>query len=116
MGTRSVQLCIAGSLDLLPLHDLQFAMLCTIILIFFLLRPRPPTTTLFPYTTLFRSQAQRPQDRRRRCDDPAAGKRVSPAALARRDRKSTRLNSSHVAISYAVLSLKKKNDDLPPDN
>src|SRR5439155_22406979 len=87
---------------------------------FFLVLPRPPRSTLFPYTTLFRSCSHhdgrhpvgshgresrrriaghsrrlRAGDRRRRlCSNP--------------DRKSTRLNSSHVAISYAVFCLKKK--------
>src|SRR5690349_24058719 len=88
--------------------------------------PRPPSSTLFPYTTLFRSLV----------DDPPAGERGQIAtavvgavvdddhfaieavliedaprrghALAE-DRKSTRLNSSHVEISYAVFCLKKKN-------
>src|SRR2546427_3440461 len=87
---------------------------------------RPPRSTLFPYTTLFRSSpspgggvpARRPEGRGRtpnrrppprevergtrgpaRCGDPGAGPR---------DRKSTRLNSSHSQISYAVFCLKKK--------
>src|SRR5215813_14526908 len=71
---------------------------------------RPPRSTLFPYTTLFRS---RPRDHRRR--DPLRPRvwRAPPRAdrLTRargRDRKSTRLNSSHVRISYAVFCLKKK--------
>src|SRR5436853_4369169 len=67
---------------------------------------RPPRSTLFPYTTLFRSSASRTRRRRR-----------IPAILRRaccfrrsgsRDRKSTRLNSSHLGISYAVFCLKKK--------
>src|SRR5438045_4913108 len=90
--------------------------------------PRPPRSTLFPYTTLFRS----PQDRRpeltdeaaeRRRDHPraAAGRghrcgdrlgrsdhRALPGRTGRPDRKSTRLNSSHLGISYAVFCLKKK--------
>src|SRR6476620_10837233 len=63
---------------------------------------RPPRSTLFPYTTLFRSPARssRWRGRRRR---PG---RSSPC----RDRKSTRLNSSHANISYAVFCLKKKNN------
>src|SRR5690349_24217092 len=79
--------------------------------IFFFITPRPPRSTLFPYTTLFRSlpdgldaavataMAKRPDDRFPTC-----------AALvdAARDRKSTRLNSSHVENSYAVFGLKKK--------
>src|SRR5207248_9378445 len=74
---------------------------------FFLLIRRPPRSTLFPYTTLFRS--------------PGAGRSTSPTrGRCRRwrrwicgttDRKSTRLNSSHRTISYAVFCLKKKNDE-----
>src|SRR5207253_11231191 len=96
------------------------------------LRP-PPTSPLFPYTTLFRSvrpcggvvggsggkrpwQPGRPGPAPRRPPPapwpaapwprPAAGRACPPASF--RDRKSTRLNSSHVAISYAVFCLKKK--------
>src|SRR5439155_9957536 len=67
---------------------------------------RPPRSTLFPYTTLFRSDAVR-----RRVEALVEALVASPSARARRpapDRKSTRLNSSHVAISYAVFCLKKK--------
>src|SRR5215203_6737458 len=76
---------------------------------FFLMIRRPPRSTLFPYTTLFRS--------RRRLGghvlprDAAAAHRADlhPAVHHhRRDRKSTRLNSSHANISYAVFCLKKK--------
>src|SRR5476649_2976983 len=70
---------------------------------FFLMIRRPPRSTLFPYTTLFRS--------RRR---PARSSRGAPPAQIRAgragDRKSTRLNSSHTVISYAVFCLKKKNN------
>src|SRR5438132_8894684 len=72
---------------------------------------RPPRSTLFPYTTLFRS----------RLDDGGAARRGAPPVQAHgagghrarhrrlnRDRKSTRLNSSHTVISYAVFCLKKK--------
>src|SRR5437870_9829600 len=63
---------------------------------------RPPRSTLFPYTTLFRSQPYREADLAIDvCED------VPPLDHAS-DRKSTRLNSSHVAISYAVFCLKKK--------
>src|SRR3712207_8617115 len=68
---------------------------------------RPPRSTLFPYTTLFRSAGWRPRS-------PAATRGPSPprprpsAAPGRGDRKSTRLNSSHANISYAVFCLKKK--------
>src|SRR5215208_591572 len=70
---------------------------------FFLMIRRPPRSTLFPYTTLFRS----PPSRARRGSRSGTRSRCRPRAPARRrrgggDRKSTRLNSSHVAISYAV--------------
>src|SRR6476620_2584223 len=65
---------------------------------------RPPRSTLFPYTTLFRSRAPGGAPHGHR----AAGRR-GPSA---RDRKSTRLNSSHANISYAVFCLKKKNKQL----
>src|SRR5437588_8258234 len=72
---------------------------------------RPPRSTLFPYTTLFRSRLAP-----RLCAPPrAAGARRK---YRRRDRKSTRLNSSHTVISYAVFCLKKKiqtDDDFPVD-
>src|SRR5437879_8127156 len=77
--------------------------------VFFLMIRRPPRSTLFPYTTLFRSLGRRRERRRVR---PRAGRRddraLDGAALRRRDRKSTRLNSSHRCISYAVFCLKKK--------
>src|SRR5947207_6964058 len=83
---------------------------------------RPPTSTLFPYTTLFRSEPGAVQARRARGRAGVARQgRRGPAAPAGRmeqgrgaasrlggDRKSTRLNSSHTVISYAVFCLKKK--------
>src|SRR5437870_7343228 len=82
---------------------------------FFLVFRPPPRSTLFPYTTLFRSseslrRADGAEDSgaphlfRRRATFPRGARRP------RGDRKSTRLNSSHVAISYAVFCLKKKNN------
>src|SRR5260221_8751844 len=65
---------------------------------------RPPRSTLFPYTTLFRST--RPSGCARRL---RARWSWDLAECADRDRKSTRLNSSHTVISYAVFCLKKKN-------
>src|SRR5438552_8075218 len=65
----------------------------------------PPRSTLFPYTTLFRSQHVAEGDVL-----PIGVRDLHPdGALAREDRKSTRLNSSHQIISYAVFCLKKKN-------
>src|SRR3712207_8417586 len=92
---------------------------------------RPPRSTLFPYTTLFRSARGRDkevlrllglEDEPLRLRDLEAGLRQTPQPVpgkaitdqpahppAERDRKSTRLNSSHANISYAVFCLKKKN-------
>src|SRR5256885_6317653 len=87
---------------------------------------RPPRSTLFPYTTLFRSSGNdadapeiilvnvefpaRQQGReRRRARHQIVGGRRRDGQFAERDRKSTRLNSSHLVISYAVFCLKKKN-------
>src|SRR3712207_8119052 len=94
---------------------------------FFLMIRRPPRSTLFPYTTLFRSGGEDTGRRlgcrrtaRRHVDVleresmllPFVGKRTAHAppdsCASRRDRKSTRLNSSHANISYAVFCLKKK--------
>src|SRR5688572_31734752 len=99
-------------------------------MIFFLMLRRPPRSTLFPYTTLFRSldhtlrrSAQRERIGRNVLRDGRAGADIRAAADADRrdelrvgaderaifeDRKSTRLNSSHSQISYAVFCLKKK--------
>src|SRR5438067_8882728 len=69
---------------------------------FFLMIRRPPRSTLFPYTTLFRSPDAE-------LEGGGLGRRVArQSELHRGDRKSTRLNSSHVSISYAVFCLKKK--------
>src|SRR2546426_8783249 len=78
---------------------------------------RPPRSTLFPYTTLFRSgrddlgARDGPRDHRtqRRWIRRAWVRRRGQDETAREDRKSTRLNSSHLVISYAVFCLKKKN-------
>src|SRR5687768_18229762 len=67
----------------------------------------PPKPTLFPYTTLFRSRIPAPDATRAR--DRHRARARKPATTEARDRKSTRLNSSHGYISYAVFCLKKKN-------
>src|SRR5437667_8066335 len=77
--------------------------------IFFLMIRRPPRSTLFPYTTLFRSRARprglaRPRSCRKRV------RQARPIRRRARDRKSTRLNSSHITNSYAVFCFKKKRD------
>src|SRR5207248_3913634 len=69
---------------------------------------RPPRSTLFPYTTLFRSIIAAEKSR------PVGTAPQHCAAPAARDRKSTRLNSSHRTISYAVFCLKKKNIETLP--
>src|SRR5438309_7094126 len=68
---------------------------------------RPPRSTLFPYTTLFRSQLEGFQVRERHFSLHGFSGHTGAAPL-KRDRKSTRLNSSHSSISYAVFCLKKK--------
>src|SRR3712207_7282659 len=90
--------------------------------IFFLMIRRPPRSTLFPYTTLFRSVVvlvdedggddvqRQPGERDRVRRQPRLDEQVA-RALAALDRKSTRLNSSHANISYAVFCLKKKKMD-----
>src|SRR5256885_6969576 len=75
---------------------------------------RPPRSTLFPYTTLFRSlerhetQVGRGRILRQPGAEPTVVLRLVGAQQHARDRKSTRLNSSHLVISYAVFCLKKK--------
>src|SRR5437870_10516943 len=78
-----------------------------------MIRP-PPRSTLFPYTTLFRSAVETGTAVEDRADRPRDGRQRGAEIVGDRaqqrvaDRKSTRLNSSHVAISYAVFCLKKK--------
>src|SRR2546429_7259261 len=82
-----------------------------VLIFFFLMIRRPPRSTLFPYTTLFRSHAPRAKHHAWL----SAGRRIGSLGATRfhthLDRKSTRLNSSHGYISYAVFCLKKKKDN-----
>src|SRR5437764_13039294 len=114
------------------------ALLLSFVSFFFLLIRRPPRSTLFPYTTLFRScRSPRPRaasgaippaifpiprrlnrpgpswrkDRRGANESSRRAVRAPQPSAACSDRKSTRLNSSHRCISYAVFCLKKKNKD-----
>src|SRR3712207_9104383 len=87
------------------------------VLFFFLMIRRPPRSTLFPYTTLFRSAvAARVLARHPRLDllvlNAGIPGRSDFLTLDAEDRKSTRLNSSHANISYAVFCLKKKKNIL----
>src|SRR5438034_3323018 len=79
---------------------------------FVLMIQRPPRSTLFPYTTLFRSESEKAlallNELYRRFDDAAEEHGIERVRTTRQDRKSTRLNSSHTVISYAVFCLKKK--------
>src|SRR2546430_11178692 len=79
---------------------------------------RPPRSTLFPYTTLFRSAFARVAARRGVSEDWEEVTRAYRlrSMEAMRDRKSTRLNSSHSQISYAVFCLKKKKKKKIPHN
>src|SRR5438309_3416430 len=102
-------------------------MLDLVLVFYFLVLRRPPRFTLFPYTTLFRSRgvslpaARRPapapvaeRDELALAMDRACGAR--PIEGNRIDRKSTRLNSSHSSISYAVFCLKKKINSFSPSS
>src|SRR5256885_11180083 len=82
---------------------------------------RPPRSTLFPYTTLFRSVSQyafehgktsNTRKLQNDCYDDIRTVHKLPAQMACKDRKSTRLNSSHLVISYAVFCLKKKKNKI----
>src|SRR5438876_5589672 len=76
------------------------------ILFFFLMIRPPPRSTLFPYTTLFRSRMKQPSEL-----TPGNSEQCNKHQVVRfLDRKSTRLNSSHPSISYAVFCLKKKKE------
>src|SRR5699024_12053068 len=80
--------------------------------LFFLVVRRPPRSTLFPYTTLFRSLFIRRDNRNFNLGIRCGDHDILSALLV--DRKSTRLNSSHVSISYAVFCLKKKKKKTEP--
>src|SRR5215475_14697329 len=80
---------------------------------FFLMIRRPPRSTLFPYTTLFRSALDADVRRRHGLLPARLLHDEAQPPRERADRKSTRLNSSHVKISYAVFCLKKKKKNLP---
>src|SRR5436853_5011941 len=69
---------------------------------------RPPRSTLFPYTTLFRSGAGTEAGVSVETEGLSARRKRSASGISGKDRKSTRLNSSHLGISYAVFCLKKK--------
>src|SRR5207244_13311494 len=107
--------------DIASYHDTLFSLTRQLLFIFlfFLTIPRPPRSTLFPYTTLFRSERRGrgsgggEEQHAPEGTSPATGAsrlpRLRTAHARSQDRKSTRLNSSHQIISYAVFCLKKKN-------
>src|SRR5438034_11114269 len=104
-------MCFRGIVvDLLCASYILYSSLC----FFFLLIRRPPRSTLFPYTTLFRSGGEAPVGGRHEVvlqTRKIISMRIPevPAVVVPvEDRKSTRLNSSHTVISYAVFCLKKK--------
>src|SRR2546429_9776849 len=88
------------------IYVLSYLVLIFCLSFFFLMIRRPPRSTLFPYTTLFRSPARGPGHGLGLGPCPAG--HAGGAGRGRADRKSTRLNSSHGYISYAVFCLKKK--------
>src|SRR5438477_12042469 len=92
---------MSNYLLLLHLFSFDIFYMFFLLFFFFLMIRRPPRSTLFPYTTLFRSQRPGTGDSPTNPTWPSPG--IGPG-----DRKSTRLNSSHMSISYAVFCLKKK--------
>src|SRR5438552_14989414 len=97
---------ISPSFHFCDFHD------CVNLLFFFLMIRRPPKSTLFPYTTLFRSlleEAREQAERERMAAEVV--RRGLQLLVGAPDRKSTRLNSSHQIISYAVFCLKKKTNE-----
>src|SRR6266849_7929765 len=90
--------------QILSLTYLSIGSSLLIFIFFFLMIRRPPRSTLFPYTTLFRSFSPEKNRTQHRAH--------SPAYRSERDRKSTRLNSSHEWSSYAVFCLKKKKNKI----
>src|SRR2546430_17440590 len=96
---------VSSRITLVSLFDTYY--LLSFFFFFFLMIRRPPRSTLFPYTTLFRSPRSAPGCRSTsRCRNRPRPRRVGSRRCE--DRKSTRLNSSHSQISYAVFCLKKK--------
>src|SRR5258708_4103015 len=111
-----------ASISPLRARSIGCAVTSPVVLFFFLMIRRPPRSTLFPYTTLFRSPRKRRRKERRSSRAGSLGAKPRKPSWSRmppkpataaihdpaRDRKSTRLNSSHQIISYAVFCLKKK--------
>src|SRR6266496_5329484 len=87
------------------MHLIHLFSLFFYVFFFFLMIRRPPRSTLFPYTTLFRSEQSHPREH---VPEERTVRPFHARGLDGSDRKSTRLNSSHVEISYAVFCLKKK--------
>src|SRR2546426_6314843 len=106
-------MCAAGLYCLCTKRGTQM-----VVFFFFLMIRRPPRSTLFPYTTLFRSEPEAGGDRGLHVIAQEMDVAADRHRLARRavevDRKSTRLNSSHLVISYAVFCLKKKKSICAP--
>src|SRR5436190_23832348 len=100
-----MSLCL---IDLFPSNLLSISCLSFFVFFFFLMIRRPPRSTLFPYTTLFRSRRATENPRSELDVGPDFEHLIRRDLKERRDRKSTRLNSSHTVISYAVFCLKKK--------
>src|SRR5256885_11441412 len=106
-GRKPLFPCLRGNILKYDVEDEDLGF-CKSVFFFFLMIRRPPRSTLFPYTTLFRSALVGPEG----LGHTLGGDRVPEGRGQLEDRKSTRLNSSHLVISYAVFCLKKKNDDV----
>ena len=114
-GNAHRTLCLVGGvLVLVTSLGLDVVWYLVFLFFFFLMIRRPPRSTLFPYTTLFRSasisgEAVVGGTVSASASDPDGVQSGTESYQCRTDRKSTRLNSSHLVISYAVFCLKKKN-------
>src|SRR5207248_11022627 len=110
---RSHVMSLVSCARLVPVARRSGRTAARVLFSFFSMIPPPPRSTLFPYTTLFRSEVRIESWIRchRKNFAVVRVQRDDDAAPRRRDRKSTRLNSSHRTISYAVFCLKKKKKD-----
>src|SRR5688572_32823997 len=97
-----IHICFHHHSSILPIFSISSDVYHFLFFFFFLMIRRPPRSTLFPYTTLFRSAIEP------RSASDFLNRTSNVRSSSWEDRKSTRLNSSHSQISYAVFCLKKK--------
>src|SRR2546422_6437781 len=107
--------CVCVSYSYRVFFSIVYGLMFSVLFFFFLMIRRPPRSTLFPYTTLFRSQGIMSSAMAQIAERAREfGARWVVTFVDEVDRKSTRLNSSHGYISYAVFCLKKKKKNQKP--